>query len=208
MGQGGSIGDRALELIATMVLGLATVATAWCAFQSSEWNERSGQESRAAAEHRLNASRLFNLGAQEIAYDATISALYAQALVEGQDRLLTFYRDNLVRPEFLPVIQDWEAGAAAGADLTSLAENEEYLTRQFADSTAADAAAEEALVRSREAADIAGNFIRTTIILASALFFAGVTPNFRARFARVLLLFAAMLLLAIGIAFIADYPVA
>ena len=201
-------GDRILELSAAALLGLATVATAWCAFQAVRWNDRETDEARNAAQERLAASRQFNLGTQKVAYDATISALYAQAIVNNQEQLQQFYRDNLVRPEFLPVIEEWERQAANGEPLTNLLENEEYIASQLAASEEADAAAEESLARSQDASDNAAGFIQTTIFLASALFFAGITSNFRSRLVRLLLLLGASTTFAVGIASIADLPVA
>jgi hypothetical protein len=201
-------GDRLLELFAAGILGVATVATAWCAYQAAAWNDNETQEARDAGGHRIEAARLFNLGTQKVAYDATIAALYAQAIAQNQPELQQFYRDNLVRPEFLPVIQEWEEQAANDEDLTNLLENEEYLQEQAGPSAAEDAAAEEALRRGEDASDNAAGFVQTTIFLASALFFAGITSNFRSRVVRLLLLFGSTTVLAIGIARIADLPVA
>jgi len=202
------IGDRALELLAAVLLGLATVATAWCAFQAARWNDRETDETRESSKDRVEAARLFNLGTQKVAYDATIAAMYAQALANDQPDLQRFYRENLVRPEFLPVIEQWEEAAANDEPLVNLLENEEYVQAQFADSQAADVAAEEALARSQEASDNAASFVQTTIFLASALFFAGITSNFRSRIVRLMLLMAASVVFAIGVASIADLPIA
>jgi hypothetical protein len=184
------------------------VGTAWCAFQAASWNDNETDEARSLAEHRLASSRLFNLGTQRVAYDATIAALYAQAIAENNEQLQEFYRENLVRPDFLPVIEEWEAQAAAGQDLTNLLENEEYVQQQLAESEAEDALADEAGELAQEASDNAAGFIRTTIFLASALFFAGIVSNFRSRLVRMLLLLTSSTVLAIGAASIVDLPVA
>ena len=202
------LGDRGLELLAAALLGLATVATAWCAYQAARWNDRETDEARDAAQDRLQASREFTLGTQKIAYDATIAALYAQALASDQANLQQFYRENLVRPDFLPVIDEWERQAAAGEDLTSLLENEDYVQAQLGPSEKFDADAEDALALSQEASDNAAGFVQTTIFLASALFFAGITSNFRSRPVRLLLLMASAVVFAVGVASIADLPVA
>lgn len=202
------IGDRLLEVFAAMLLGLATVATAWCAYQSSQWNDRETDASQESAQHRLEASRLFAFGTQKVSYDATIAALYAQALAQDQEELLAFYRSGLVRPEFLPQLEAWEDAAAAGEDLENLFDNQEYLDAEFSASREADAAAEASIQAAREASDNAADFIQTTIFLASALFFAGVTANFRSRSVRMLLLFMATVVFAVGIARIADLPIA
>ena len=197
-----------LELFAAVLLGLATVATAWCAYQAAQWNNRETDDARTAAEDRLEASRLFTLGSQKVAYDATLAALYAQAIVNDQANLQQFYRDNLIRPDFLPVIQQWEQERASGQPFTKLLDNKEYMDAQFADSTEKDASAAAALVKSQEASDNASQFIQMTIFFASALFFAGITSNFRARGVRLLLLLVAAVVFAAGAAGISDLPMA
>jgi hypothetical protein len=50
-------------------------------------------------------------------------------------------------------------------------------------------------------------YVLTTLILASALFFAGITTSFRVRFARLLLLVGATLLIAYAAARLGDLSV-
>jgi hypothetical protein len=201
-------GDRILELFAAALLGLATVATAWCAYQAARWNDEETDLSRESAQFRLEASRQFGLGTQRVAYDATIAALYAQAIVSGQENLQEFYREALVRPDFLPVIEEWERQVAAGEDPTNLTQNQEYLDAQLTSSRTADADAERLLQEGQDASDNASDYIQTTIFLASALFFAGITSNFRARTVRLLLLLGAAGVFAVGAASLADLPIA
>lgn len=202
------LGDRALELFAVILLGLATVATAWCAYEAARWNDRETDEVRSSAASTLEANRLYGLATQKVSYDATMSALYAQALVQNQPMLTGFYKDNLVRPEFRPVLEEWERQAQAGGDLTNLLENDEYLQEQFGPSQAADAMSGEAASRARDASDNASDFVQMTIFLAAALFLAGVTGNFRSRGMRILLLVGCSSVFAFALARIADLPTA
>jgi hypothetical protein len=204
-----ALGDRALEVLAALVLGLATVATAWCAYQATRWNDEETDLSRVAGQARLEASRLFGLGSQKVSYDATSAALYAQAIADGNEELQQFLLENLIRPEFLPVIEQWRENAASDdPEPLNLFENEEYIEEQLGPSREADQRAEDATRGSQEASDNAEGFVQTTIFLASALFFAGVTANFRARTVRLLLLFTALVLFAVGVARIAELPFA
>ena len=62
-------------------------------------------------------------------------------------------------------------------------------------------------VESQEAGDNAEKFVQLTLILAGALFFAGVTTSFRWSFARVILLMGSGLLIAYAASQIVDLPV-
>ena len=86
-------------------------------------------------------------------------------------------------------------------------EDKDYLAEQFADYNKTVAAAEQSARESQEADDIAEAYVGTTILLAVALFFAGVTSSFLSRFARILLLIAATGAVAVAAARIATLPI-
>ena len=200
-------GDRLLQLVAVVLLGITTIGTAWCGFQAARWNGQSGDLNGVASERRVEASRLFGLATQKITYDSMVVAKYAEATQEGNDKLLQFYRKSVVRPAFLPVLDRWEAGVKAGDPTVGVFEDEEYLAEQFAAYEETVAAAEQATRESQEASEAADAYVGTTILLAMALFFAGVESSFRFRFARLLLLILATGAVAVAAARIVDLPV-
>lgn len=102
-------GERLIEIVAVLLLGLTTIGTAWCAFQATMWNGQSGQAAQAASTGHVEAAREFGLATQQIAYDSTMTAQYAQAVAAGDTRLQQFYRTTLVRPDFLPTLDAWQA---------------------------------------------------------------------------------------------------
>ena len=75
-----SLGERLIEMIAVLLLGIATVGTAWCGYQSSQWNGAQSDLARTASDQRVEASRLFGLATQQVSYDASSVAQYAQAV--------------------------------------------------------------------------------------------------------------------------------
>lgn len=207
--RGVSGGGRTLfDLFAVLLLGIATVATAWCGIQSSRWN---GEEADAAREEnlgRIEGSRLFALASQEVAYDASMTAKYAEAVVDGNERMQTFVRTYLIRPEFLPFLDDWESRVEEGDETVgNLFTDEAYLDSQFAESRATTAASDIASARSAEAATTADDYLLTTLLTATALFFAGVTTSFGTRSARLALLAASIAVLAVTAARLVDLPV-
>ncbi len=203
-----TLGERLIEIIAVLLLGIATVGTAWCGYQSSQWNGAQTDLARESSDERVEASRLFGLATQKIAYDANIVAQYAQAVVEGDDRLAQFYRQNLVRPQFLPFLDEWQAEIAAGQAPTSLFQDQEYLDTQFAEYQKAVDQAEALSQQSQQASATSDEYVITTILLAIALFFAGVTSSFRYQPARVFLVLLAVGTVAVAAVRLADLPIA
>jgi hypothetical protein len=201
-------GDRVIEILAVVLLGIATVGSAWCGYQATRWNGEQNEITRAAAAARADSVRLFTLAAQEVAYDSNLVAKYAEARVEGNDELADFYRETLVRPEFVPLLDEWEADIAAGRTPTNLLEDERYIDQQFGDYRDAVEVSEADLAAGEEAGLNAENYVLVTLLLATALFFAGVTTSFSVRFARILLLAAACVTIAYVGTRIAELPIA
>ena len=199
--------DRFLELVAVLLLGITTVGTAWCGFQATRWNGESGDLTAVAATQRLEGSRLFGLATQRITYDSMVVAKYAEASQQRNAALQQFYRQSVVRPPFLPFLDRWEAAVRAGDTTVGVFEDEDYLDEQFADYNRAIAVADQAARESQEADETAEAYVGTTILLAVALFFAGVTSSFLSRLSRILLLIAATGAVAVAAASIASLPI-
>jgi hypothetical protein len=198
--------ERVIEIIAVLLLGVATVGSAFSGYEATKWNGEEARLVRQASAEHVESARLFNLATQIIAYDTNIVAQYAQATADKNEGLKKFYRQTLVRPAFLPILDKWEAQIAAGVLPTNLLQDQDYLDAQFADYRRVDASA----VASTAAGEVAGHnsdaFVLTAIILAVALFFAGVTSSFRYAPVRYLLLAAAAVTLAASAARLADLP--
>jgi hypothetical protein len=203
-----SLPDRLIEIIAVLLLGIATVGTAWCGYQAAEWSDRDADLARAATDQHVEGARLFGAAIQRISYDSATIAQYAQARARGETRLQEFYRETLIRPTFLPVLKRWEADIAQGRTPLSLTEDPAYLAREFAAYQETLAAAKEANQASEQASENARNYVAITILLAVALFFAGVTSSFRYRPARVMLLAAALGTVTIAALQLVDLPIA
>jgi hypothetical protein len=206
-GQGKTRRERLIETIAVILLGVATVGSAFCGYEATQWNGEEARLVREASTDHVESNRLFGLATQIIAYDTNIVAQYAQAAAAKNEPLKEFYRKSLVRPAFLPILDQWEAQVATGVLPTNLLEDQAYLDEQFAGYRKVDAAAEAATVASEEAGNNADAFVLTAIFLAVGLFFAGVTSSFRYPLARYTLLAAAALTVAFSATRLVDLPI-
>ncbi len=56
MSAAGSGRNRMLEIIAVILLGIATVGSAFCGYEATRWNTREGDLERDAATSRVVAS--------------------------------------------------------------------------------------------------------------------------------------------------------
>jgi hypothetical protein len=200
-------GDRAIEILAVLLLGIATLGSAWCGYQATQWNGKSSDATQDSSDARVESARLFGLATQIVSYDSGSVAQYAQAKVAGDEELMAFFKESLIRPDFLPTLEQWEQEVEQGGTApANLLTDEEYLDEQFAPYREAEARAEEFSTLSDEAGATADEYVLSTLLLASALFFAGVTTSFRVRSARLALLALAVLVVASTAARISDLP--
>lgn len=200
--------ENQLEVFAAILLGLATIGSAWCALEAARWHDRQGDATRDATKARIEAARGYNLGILRIAYDAMIAAQYAEAAAEGQTDLRRFYRDALIRQEFLPTIDAWLAQVQSGqTGAANLFEHADYLEQQLAETRELDAA-EAATERGDEASAYADGYIQVTVFMAIALFFAGIKSNFGSASVQTALVTIAALLVVFGGVQIVGLPIA
>jgi hypothetical protein len=207
MSSAGSGRNRLLEIVAVILLGIATVGSAFCGYEATRWNTREGDLERDASTSRVEANRLFSLGTQTVVYDTTVVAQFAAAASAGDQRLMDFYRTSLVRPKFLPIIDQWIAQIRAGETPTNLLDNTAYIDEQMAGYAKSQAEAEAFTLDAGDASEHADAFVLTALLLAVSLFFAGVTSSFRVTAARLLLMIGAVVTLAIAAGRIADLPI-
>jgi hypothetical protein len=200
--------DRLIEMVAVVVLGLATVGTAWCGYQAAQWNGAQSTATSTSTNQRVEASRLFGVATQRVSYDSSMIAQYAQAVQAKNTQLVAFYRATLLREELLPVIDRWEAEIKAGGAPTRLVDDTSYLSSELAPYRTATAKADASSKEALQAGDTAHDYVINTILLAVALFFSGVLSSFRYRPARLLLVVAAIATVAVAAANLADLPIA
>jgi hypothetical protein len=106
-GGGGPKASR-VEAVATVILALAAVATAWSGYQASRWHgEQAIAFSRANAA-RVESTRASNLANAQTEIDVATFTQWVDAYARHETRLADFYRRRF-RGEFQPAVADWVA---------------------------------------------------------------------------------------------------
>jgi hypothetical protein len=201
------VGER-LEVVATVLLSLATVATAWSGYQASRWNGEQALAFGRAGAVRIESTKAANLALAQTQVDVATFTQWANAYAQEQTVLADFYWARF-RAEFKPAIEAWVATRPLqneDAPLTPFAMPEYELAAQ-AQSERLDAEAEEAAAQARVNVQRATNYVLCVVLFAAVLFFAGIstklaTPALR----RVLLGFGVVLFLG-TVAWLATFPI-
>lgn len=203
--------DR-IELIATIIMALAAIATAWCAFQATKWSGIQAIEFSNANAGRVESTRLDNVANTQRSIDVDVFTAWLDAVAEevgtGQippvsesgyapiDGTLSAFYYERMRDEFRPALDAWLATDPldeAGAPPTPFA-MEQY---QLAAAQQADDLLEQSAADRQDALDAnqnGDNYVLTTVGFALVIFFGGVSSKLAERRNRWIAIILAMAL--------------
>ncbi len=200
-------GNR-LEIVATILLAIATVATAWSGYQASRWNgEQAMAFSRASAE-RIESTKAANLANAQTQIDVATFIQWVDAYAQQQAELTDFYYRRF-RAEFKPAMDAWIATRPLlnpDAPLTPFAMPEYKLeSRATADRLEAQAEASSATARTN--VQRATNYVLCVVLFAAVLFFAGMSTKLSSPRMRLVLLGFGVVTFVGTVAWLATFPI-
>lgn len=200
--------NRILEIISAILLSLATVGSAWCAYQSARWNGVQALSFSAANGARTESVRMSNQALQLTSIDIGMFTQLAAAYSEENEFLFNFIMDRF-RPEMKPAVEAWIAteplknpdapsSPFAMAEYTSAAQEEADRLLEIA---------EQRLREAEVANQNSDNYVLLTVMFASVLFFGGISTKFDMFKIRAALIAFAMLIYIAGLVILANYPI-
>jgi hypothetical protein len=199
--------ERGLELFATVLLTLATVATAWAAYQAREWTgEQSEGYSRANAT-RIDVNRTSALASRQVQIDVATFIQWIDAHAQQRAPLAAFYAARF-RDEFEPAFTAW---LATKPFTNSAAPRTPFVMPQYRLQAAAradrlESVATAASQRAKDANKHADNYMLAVVLFASSLFFAGLSTKLGTRNARITLLALGWMVFLGAVIWIATLP--
>ena len=200
--------DERLEVVATVLLSLATVATAWSGYQASRWNGEQAKSFSRASTLRDASNKADALANSQTQIDVATFTQWVDAYALDRTELADFYFARF-RPEFKPAVDAWIATRPRrnpDAPLTPFAMPEyEVAARTEAERLQAEAEAPAATARPN--VQRATNYVLCVVMFAAVLFFAGISTKLDTpRLRRVLLGFGVVLFVG-TLAWLATFPV-
>src|SRR5207342_779165 len=168
------------DLLATILLSVAAVATAWATYQAAHWRSEQGLAGNRSTAARVQANRASGVANRQIQIDALTFTHWVDAYTHGDKKLATFYFRRF-RPEFRPAVTAWIATRPLTnprAPLTPFA-MPQYRSAAI---RAADALEDKADTAARESlANVqrADRYTLCVVLFAMALFFAGISTRLR-----------------------------
>lgn len=186
--------DR-VELVATIIMALAAIFTAWAAFQSAKWSgEQATSFSRAGAT-RTESTRFDTRAGQQAGVDVAIFTSWLEALntdvVNGSitlnpgvvyqptDGTLSGFLFERVRDEFEPAFEAWLILWAADRTTAPASpfDMEEYVLASAVEAEQLRMEADQFAADAGQANQNSDDYVLTVVAFALVLFFGGVSSK-------------------------------
>jgi hypothetical protein len=197
-----------LELLATVLLAIAAVATAWSSYQSARWSGVQAIDFSRANASRVESTRASTEAGQFEQVDVLTFTQWVNAYAAEDHRLANFYFDRF-RKEFKPAVHAWIAThpldnpkappvpfAMPVYKLASQAESEKLLSE-----------AEQSTAEARQSNQRSDNYVLAVVLFAAALFFAGISTKLVAPRQRSAVLVFGYLIFAGTAIWVLTFPV-
>jgi hypothetical protein len=201
--------DKWIELVATFVLAGTTLAVAWSGYQSARWSGVQSTNYSLASARRLDATRAATRAGQLRIIDATAFNTWLLAKTSGNEKAATL-QEKRFRAEFRPAFDAWvgtdpfnDPNAPPGP-LTM----PQYSLALEAEADVLEAEATAKFDLGRAANQQSDDYVLLTVVLAAALFLAGVSSRFEWRSSRGAVVGLSAAFLVYGIVMIVRYPIA
>jgi hypothetical protein len=200
--------ERMMELVATLLLALATLGIAWSGYQGARWNGRQARDYAEANAARTLANRAATSGAQDRTQDLLNFNRWLEVTTEGDHQLADLYVRRF-RPEFQPAFEAWLAQDPLNnpaAEATPL-RMPQYRLAELVKSDRLEREGKDHFDRGKDATEDTDSYVLTTVFFAAVLFFAGISLRFVWRRMRVAVLVLASLSLVYAIVLVARLPI-
>jgi hypothetical protein len=197
-----------IEVIATVLLALAAVATAWSSYQAARWNGEQAKASGAVNKTRIEAARAAGLANAQSQVDIATFTEWVDAYARREPVLATFYFRRF-RKEFKPAVNAWIATRPLrnpDAPLTPFA-MPEYRPAARAEAARLDVQAEALSAQVRRDIQRSTNYVLGVVLFAVALFFAAMSTKLGAPSLRIAALVLGALVFLGAFVWIATSPV-
>jgi hypothetical protein len=167
-----------LELLATVLLAIAAVATAWSSYQSSRWSGVQAIDFSRANASRVESTRASTEAGQQREVDVLTFTQWVNAYAAKDGELANFYFDRF-RDEFKPAVHAWIGTRPLknpDAPPTPFA-MPDYRLAKDAESQKLVEEAEASTDEARESNQRSDNYVLAVVLFAAALFFAGISTK-------------------------------
>jgi len=197
-----------IEIISAVLISLATVGSAWCAYQSALWAGEMMTSFNLADAARAESVRMSNRALQLTTIDVNLFTEFVAAYSNGNQDLADFLLTRF-RPEMKLAAEAWiETQPLINPETTATPfDMPEYQSAAQTDADRLLKEAAEHLEDARTANERSDQYILLTVIFASVLFFGGISTKFNSIRIQFSLVALGSLMFVILLIFVVTFPI-
>lgn len=200
---------RRTSTLGLILMGLATVGSSWCGFQSSLWDGIQTFKLMDAAAYSRDAEERAINATQQRAMDGALFVEFVRDISDNKIELSKFILARM-RPELRSAVQAWmltKPRTNPDAPTTPFV-MQEYKVKADAESADLNARSRSAHDNARAANQTSDTYTMLTVLYATALFLAGLVSTIDERRPRLVTLIMGAVVFAIASAALLRLPVA
>lgn len=195
------------EMIATLLMAIATIATAWCAYQSTVWSGIQEFAMHEVQELSREVSTLRTLGLQKSIIDLSLYESFLDAELTGHDSLASFYRHRFPPRLKQPFEKWWAMQPLTNPDAPShVFAMKEYIVAENVRADSLHQVAQTTMTEAQDSNAHSEHYILLTVIFASVLFFGGITSNIHSIATKAILVWVSTALLVGSCIWMLTFP--
>lgn len=201
--------DKWIEIAAAVLLSLAMIASAWCAYQASRWsgvqttryNEASAARATATEDHIWSTWRSQS--------DINAFNAYQVERLAGNQEAMDYFRENVFSDQLNSAFYAWEAtDPYVNPDAPDTPfDMDEYQYTWYEEALAEGRYATEIVQEAKAANQQSDNYVLLTVLFATVLFFAGISTKFDSLHLKIITLTAGTLVFIILVSVLAFQAV-
>jgi hypothetical protein len=207
-GSGHARRDRRIDVLATVLLALAAVATAWATYQAAHWRSEQALAGNRSTAARVEANRAAGLANRRILVDVETYMQWVDAYSAGNSKLADFYFRRF-RPELRPAVAAWIATRPLTnpkAPLTPF-DVPEYRSAALAAADRLEAKGNVESAVAQAQVQRADKYTLCVVLFAMTLFFAGISTRLRSSLGQMAILGLGCIVFLGAVAWAATFPV-
>src|SRR5262245_30159785 len=191
--------ERVLEIVAALLLSLATLGIAWSGYQAAKWSGLQARRYTEASTARSLANRASTLAAQDRTQDLLNFNRWLEVTTEGDTELSDLY-ERRFRDEFRPAFERWlsEDPLHNPNAIASPLRESNYVLASMVKADKLERIGDRRFVEGKDATENADNYVFATVFFAVVLFFAGISLRFQWFPMRVFILALGAVMLVYG----------
>jgi hypothetical protein len=199
--------ERVLEILAALLLSLATLGIAWSGYQAAKWSGLQARRYTQASTARSFANQASTLAAQDRTQDLLNFNRWLEEYTTGDTDLANLY-ERRFRDEFRPAFDRWlAADPLQNQDaIPSPLLEKNYVLANMVKADKLERLGDLRFEEGKEATEHADDYVFVTVFFAVVLFFAGISLRFRWYPMRVTIMVLGAVLLLYGGLKLLNYP--